>query len=140
MNAKHSAILLSGLLLLMMGIAWAQTSNSAIPTCPVVIYEANVNYRPSSNAHKWVRADWNAKADRWEIDCDSELPSMNAANSTTNAWPMSNSYYNTISNSANWNASTNAVNAAANMPARNAANVRPRRSIKREPNTRRPGD
>ena len=60
MNAKHSAILLSGLLLLMIGVAWAQTNTRPMPTCPVVIHQSNVNYRPSENAYKWVRADWNA--------------------------------------------------------------------------------
>lgn len=57
MNAKHSAILLSGLLLLMIGIAWAQTTEPTQSTCPAVIPQWNVNWRPSENASKWVRAD-----------------------------------------------------------------------------------
>jgi len=133
MNAKHSAILLSGLLLLMIGIAWAQVPDATRPTCPPIIYEANVNYRPYGNVTKWVRADWNAKADRWEIDCASEMPSMNASNSLANAWPRTSSDHNTMTNSASWNAN-------ANMPAQNATNVRPPRSVKREPNTRRPSN
>lgn len=129
MNAKHSAILLSGLLLLMMGIAWAQTTTPPMPTCPAVIYEANVNYRPSENAYKWVRADWNAAADHWEIDCNNEFPSTNAANAISNAYPPSRPQnYNSMRNSANFNTAANAVN----------ANVRRPRSIRREPNTRRP--
>jgi hypothetical protein len=128
MNAKHSAILLTGLLLLMMGLAWAQTTTPPMPTCPVVIYRANINYRPSENAYKWVRADWNAKADHWEIDCNSEFPSANA-NATSNAYPPPRPRdYNTMTKATNYNVAANAVN----------ANVRRPRSIRREPNTRRP--
>ena len=129
MNAKHSAILLSGLLLLMMGLAWAQTTNPTMPTCPVVIYQANVNYRPSENAYKWVRADWNAAADQWEIDCNNEFPS--ATNATSNAYPPARPWnYNAVTNSANFNTAANVMN----------ANVRRPRAVRREPNTRRPGN
>ncbi|MBK9164839.1 MAG: hypothetical protein IPM21_13215 [Acidobacteria bacterium] len=116
MKAKHSVILLSGLLLLMIAAAWAQTSDTVRPTCPAVIYNWNANYRPDNNASKWLRADWNANADRWEIDCSSELPSANAVNRASN---MS-------SNGAMYNA-TNAVqaNAAANTNARTRKKTRP---------------
>ena len=66
MNAKRSAILLSGLLLIMIGIAWAQPSNTAGPTCPAVADEYDQEMLiPTA----WARADWNAKTSRWEIDC-----------------------------------------------------------------------
>ncbi|MDI1243569.1 MAG: hypothetical protein PSX80_16790 [bacterium] len=130
MNAKHSVILLSGLLLLMIAAAWAQTSDTPRPTCPAITYGWNANYRPDSNATKWVRADWNANADRWEIDCSSELPSSNATNTLG---PARNSgIHNGMYNSANAVRATNT-----NMPGNSP---RPARPVKREPNTRRPGN
>lgn len=129
MNAKHSAILLSGLLLLMIVAAWSQIPEAPRPTCPPVIYKANVNYRPYGNVSKWVRADWNGNADLWEIDCSSELPSGNATTNAIDHAPGG------IYNSANavWaNVATNA-NMSGNSP-------RPVRPVKREPNTRRPGN
>jgi hypothetical protein len=129
MKAKHSVILLSGLLLLMMAAALAQTSETPRPTCPPIIYEANVNYRPDYNASKWLRADWNANADRWEIDCSSELPSANAVNAASN---MSNTAMYNAANAVPANVAANA-----NMPANRP---RPAPRVTREPNTRRPLD
>jgi hypothetical protein len=130
MNAKRSAILLSGLLLLMIVAAWAQALDAPRPTCPPIIYKANVNYRPDGNVSKWVRADWNANADLWEIDCSSELLSGNA---TTNA--LGSASGGGIYNSANAVRANVATNA--NMPGNTP---RPARTVKREPNTRRPNE
>lgn len=68
MNAKHSAILLSGLLLLMIGIALAQSANSPAPTCPPVADEF-LQKILQEQPEAWARADWNAKTARWEVDC-----------------------------------------------------------------------
>jgi hypothetical protein len=152
MNAKHSAILLTGLLLLMIGIAWAQSTNTTLPTCPPFDDEIEQQlHEPTA----WARADWNAKSNRWDIDC-SEMRSMATI-------PASNAAYNTTSNALNAIpgrtparssgnfANTNAYNAQlgngysnpylnANMPAQNATNARRPRSVRREPNTRKPGE
>ncbi len=133
MKAKHSVILLSGLLLLMIAAAWAQTSESPRPICPPVIYEANVNYRPYGNVSKWFRADWNANADRWEIDCSSELPSENSTNTLGPA--HGNSIHNGLYNPANAVPANVATNT--NMPVNRP---RPAPRVTREPNTRRPGN
>lgn len=95
MKAKHSAILLSGLLLLMIGIGWAQTGAAVPPTCPAL--EDKV-LQDMLQPTAWARADWNANASRWEIDCNqmdaianrAVPPSYNAvgnapANAITNA-------------------------------------------------------
>jgi hypothetical protein len=66
MEAKRSAILLSGLLLLMIFAAWAQTSDTAKPTCPAV---ADSMLQSMLQPTAWVRADWNADTSRWDIDC-----------------------------------------------------------------------
>jgi hypothetical protein len=87
MNAKHSAILLSGLLLLMIGIAWAQNTDIEDPTCPPLSDESLQSMLiPSA----WVRAYWDANRSRWKIVCDqmdsiANMPPANAYNSTTNA-------------------------------------------------------
>jgi hypothetical protein len=85
-------VLLSGLLLLMMFVGWAQTNDDEAPTCPAV---------PDSMLQKmlepsaWVRANWNSDTSRWDIDC-SQIDaianmSMPASNTTmsnmTNALP-----------------------------------------------------
>lgn len=151
MNAKHSAILLSGLLLLMIGIAWAQSPSTARPTCPPVEDEI-VQYMLQPTT--WVRADRNANTSRWDIDCremrDMEnIPMSNATHNATsnarNSIPVipgrtprrsNGNYVNTNPyNSAhypNFN-----INVNANMAA-NSVNARPARPVRREPNTRRP--
>jgi hypothetical protein len=136
MNAKVSAILLTGLLLLMIVAAWAQTSDVANPTCPATPLEGNGSRRSST----WVRVDWNANTNRWDVDCASlswEGNTNSAANATnatnaTNAimnvttpagrrrsprgntnW-NSNKYINTDPYDSGYNSISNAANMAAN--------------------------
>ena len=153
MNAKHSALLLSGLLLLMIGIAWAQSSDKAPPTCPALADEFLQGIlQPTA----WARADWNANTSRWEIDCKqldaiANMPASYPANAIKNsATTMSNrlpsrgnrrsaghsnytntnpyrSPYNSVSEEAN----AAAANATANVAA-NAVNAA------RSPRRRRP--
>ena len=97
MKAKHSVILLSGLLLLMIGIALADAPNTLSPSCPPLTDEfLQEVLKPTA----WAKADWNAKTSRWDIDCTqmdaianmpSEAYPSNAYNATTNsATTMSN--------------------------------------------------
>jgi len=148
MNAKHSAILLSGLLLVMIGIAWADAPSMHAPTCPAVSDESlQEMLKPTA----WARADWNAKTSRWDIDCAQmdAIANMatappanavaNAASNSTNSLPprpgsgRNGNYVNT-----NPYIYRGDLNANANMPARNANAVKTPRFVKREPNTRRP--
>lgn len=64
MKAKHSIILLSGLLLVMFLVGWA--SDAPRPTCPAV---PDSMLQSMLMPTAWVRADWNANTSRWEIDC-----------------------------------------------------------------------
>ena len=66
MKAKRSAILLSGLLLLMIFVGWAQESNGPRPSCPPV---ADSMLQSMLEPTAWVRADWNSNTSRWDIDC-----------------------------------------------------------------------
>ncbi|MEQ1762153.1 MAG: hypothetical protein ABL984_03300 [Pyrinomonadaceae bacterium] len=159
MNAKHSAILLSGLLLMMIGIAWAQSSDTAPPTCPALSDEFLQGIlQPTA----WARADWNAKTSRWEIDCTqmdsiANMPASypaNAYNALSNAPRMSNAlpsrgnrrpsgngnYVNTNPYKAppDTNIYTGPNANTANVTRANA--VKPAKPVKREPNTRRPGN
>ena len=150
MNAKHSAILLSGLLLMMIGIAWAQTIDGARPTCPPL---SDDDLQAMLIPSAWARADWNAKTSRWDIDC-AQLDSIanmpasypanaynavsNATFNATNSLPARrrsrgnsnyvntnpyNSVYNSLSNSAN--IAVNAMNATTNVNARPRKKARP---------------
>jgi hypothetical protein len=141
MEAKRSVILLSGLLLLMIFVGWAQTSDTAKPTCPPASdFLTQAMLIPTA----WVRADWNANTSRWEIDCTqmdaianmpSHLPS-NMYNTTTNSMtnavpsrrgPRGNSnYVNTNPYRSNYNISESA-NAAANIAANSNAKPANRR-------------
>lgn len=64
MKAKHSIILLSGLLLLMFLVGWA--SDTPRPTCSAV---PDPLLQSMLMPTAWVRADWNANTLRWDIDC-----------------------------------------------------------------------
>jgi len=66
MKAKRSAILLSGLLLLMIIVGWAQTSDGTRPSCPPV---SDSMLQSMLEPAAWVKADWNANTSRWDIDC-----------------------------------------------------------------------
>ena len=150
MNAKHSAILLSGLVLLMIGIAWAQSSNAPQPTCPPLKDES---LQQMLQPEAWVKAYWDANLSHWHIDCTqidaiANMPApypVNSANAIRNAVTVA-PRRNSNSNYVNTNPykappDTNIYNGAnANVRAVNANTVRPARSIKREPNTRRPGE
>lgn len=142
MKAKTSAVLLSGLLLLMLGVAWAQSSDKVPPTCPPLSDEFLQSIlQPTA----WARADWNANTSRWEIDCKqldsiANMPAAYPANaiynstrSPANALPTrrrsrgnsnyvnNNPYrseYNNVDEAANASANSNAiVNVAANAAA-----------------------
>lgn len=151
MNAKHSAILLTGLLFLMIGLAWAQRESEAPPTCPPLEDKALQDMlQPSA----WARANWNMNTSRWEIDC-TQLDAIanmapppwsnsvvNAANAAAPARTRpgqrrSNSnYVNTDPYNYLRNVDPNANTVMnANMP-RNTNRVRPAMPVKREPNTR----
>ena len=151
MNAKHSAVLLSGLLLLMIGIAWAQTTSPARPTCPAD--GDNGKWAPGSNTSKWVRADWNANTEVWDIDCSEPLSLLDAepSNSMSNFMRMSNTlpsrgrgrsngnsnYINTDPYNSSYNSAANAAaNSSANVAANLAVNAasRPKSRTKRRPN------
>jgi hypothetical protein len=91
MKAQRSAILLSGLLVLMFFMGWAQTSDTARPTCPPV---SDSTLQTMLQPTAWVLADWNAKTSRWDIDCtqidaianmQSSIPFNGAANWTNAA-------------------------------------------------------
>jgi hypothetical protein len=149
MNAKHSAILLTGLLLLMIGIAWAQ-SKVEPPTCPPL---EDGSLQQMLQPEAWVKAYWNANMSRWEIDCkqiDAEAnmarpypanganAMVNAANAARIPGRRTNSnYVNTDPYNYLRNINANA-NMAANAPGANANAVRRPKAVRREPNTRRP--
>lgn len=85
MKAKHSVILLSGLLLVMMFVGWAQRPGTERPSCPAVPDSMEqMMLEPTA----WVRADWNASTSRWDIDCTQIDPSANipVSNANANAW------------------------------------------------------
>lgn len=110
MNAKHSAILLSGLLLMMIGIAWAQGPGTAPPTCPAVSEEyLQEMLVPSA----WVKANWNMNASIWEIDCTQ----MDAVANMAPGGPSSNATSNQPS----------LLDIPANIPARANRPARKRR-------------
>lgn len=142
MNAKHSAILLSGLLLLMIAAAWAQTSDKIQPTCP-----GTPNANGDARSSAWVRADWNSNTNRWDVDCTSLSISSNtvanAVRNATNALPPRRGGSRGNSNYVNMTPyvappDTNVYTGAnANAAVRPANKVK---SVKREPNTRRPGN
>ncbi len=152
MNAKHSAILLSGLLLLMIGVAWAQRSDTPTPTCPPLEDKILQDLlQPTA----WVRANWNMNTSKWEIDCTQIDAIANAAVPAANSYnAMSNSAYNaTNSRPPRSRGNSNYVNTNpykappdtniytgpnANVNVRPATNAVKR--VKREPNTRRPGN
>ena len=92
MEAKRSVILLSGLLVLMFFMGWAQTMDTTRPTCPAV---PDSMLQSMLQPTAWVRADWNANTSRWEIDCTqidaiANMPSSLPANSYNAAMNMSN--------------------------------------------------
>lgn len=91
MNAKHSAILLAGLLLVMIGIAWADAPNIDAPTCPAV---SDDSLQEMLKPTAWARADWNAKTSRWDIDCTQ----MDAIANMPASYPAN--AYNTVRNTA----------------------------------------
>lgn len=151
MKAKHSAILLTGLLVAMIISTWAQTKDAAKPSCPPIEDEGVQMLTVPSG---WVKADWNANTSRWDIDCSEfrsfaappnsnvnaavkavyrdlpDGPYMSNAVRNTNTRPWRDTNFNSnvpfkIANSAN--AVANAANAAANT----AVNAR-------KPATRRP--
>ncbi len=147
MNAKHSAILLTGLLFLMIGIAWANGSATHAPSCPPLDDSVLQDMlQPTA----WARADWNAKTSRWDIDCKqidaiANIPHP-AYNATANAAVPARggsrgngNYVNTNPYKAPPDTNTYISNKPfnANMPANI---VKAPRSVKREPNTRRPGN
>ena len=82
MKAKHSVILLSGLLLVMMFVGWAQRPGTERPSCPAV---ADSMEQMMLEPTAWVRADWNANTSRWDIDCTQIDPSANIPVSNVNA-------------------------------------------------------
>jgi hypothetical protein len=137
MKAKHSAILLAGLMLLMIITAWAQTSNtvnSAKPSCPPIENEGMQLFMIPAG---WVKANWNANTSRWDIDCTefrafTPPPNFNA--NGANAAPMfANAMVNAPTRrrsdaNANYtyNGYSNMTNSATNAPAVNA-NIRTNR-------------
>jgi len=66
MNAKRSVVLLLGLLLMAILAVWSQTPDKPRPVCPPV---ADGMLQSMLVPTAWVRADWNANAKQWEIDC-----------------------------------------------------------------------
>lgn len=97
MEAKRSATLLSGLLLLMIFVGWAQKSDTTRPTCPAV---SDSMLQSMLVPTAWVKADWNANTSRWDIDCSqidaiANMPALFPHNA------MTNQVYNAIRNQAN---------------------------------------
>jgi len=76
--------LLSGLLLLMIFVVWGQTNDGPRPSCPPV---ADSELQSMLEPTAWVRADWNANASRWDIDCKQidAIANMPAGPSNANA-------------------------------------------------------
>jgi hypothetical protein len=72
MKAKHSAVLLSGLLLFGLFAAVSQTSDTKPPACPAL---ADTSLQSMLLPTAWVRANWNANTKQWDIQC-SEMDSL----------------------------------------------------------------
>jgi hypothetical protein len=66
MKAKRLVVLLSGLLVLMIVVGWAQDAGGPRPSCPQV---EDSMLQSMLEPTAWVRADWNAGTSRWDIDC-----------------------------------------------------------------------
>jgi hypothetical protein len=148
MKAKRSAILLSGLLLLMIYVGWAQNSNGPRPSCPPV---EDSMLQSMLEPTAWVRADWNAKTSRWDIDCKqidaiANMPAgpSNMSNATrlANALPSrgrlrsNSSYVNTNAYTPEQNVNvyfgpTSYANTTANLAAN--SNTKPAPKPKRRP-------
>ena len=149
---KSSAVLLSGLLLLMLGIAWAQGSDKAPPSCPPLADEFLQSLlQPTA----WARADWNANVSRWEIDCKqldsiAKMPAaypanaiFNSTRSPANALPTrprsrGNSNYINTDPYRSYSSADYPANQAANFAVNSSANAAANAVTPTRPSRRRP--